>query len=433
VQATNPETGSKYLVGDAKYNFSTRSVAYRPGYNEYANPPTTRYEGWTLYNDFEGANRVYNRKGLLSDRTIRLTMLDGNLSQSSQSSITLPTTPISAPSQSVTVRGAAPDAPVTLRLGTGLSADDWNATLDSEPNFEGATQIDNDTVEIRLRYADDSNQPITYNLRMAKVGIGQGTTAEGAHYLTVVGDDPSINGAGGSVTVDVRDRFNNPVPGVNVTFSSSQGTIPDPVVTSDQNGRATAEFQSPTSETVTITATADVNAGNRQAERGRVVFDGIIVEDGTSNQDSEINPAGDASFVQRSADFREIGGEWFADVVFRNEDNQDAKEITAIRVNAYISSTFNQGEQFTNPDRVQISSGNDDLLLANVSGGYVSYTASNAVVGSNQDRKISFEFRDGTQNLQADAGDFFVVSIRFADGSVARYFIQPRFPAKGPS
>jgi hypothetical protein len=427
VQATNPETGSKYLVGDTEYVFETRAVAYRPGYNEYANPPTTRYEGWTLYNDFEGTNRVYTRKGLLSDRTIRLTMLDGNLSQTSQSSITLPTTPISAPSQSVAVRGANPNAPVTLRLETGLSADDWNGTLDSESNFAGATQIDNETVEIRLRYADDSGQPIPYNLRMAKVGIGQGTTAEGAHYLTVVGDEPEIDGAGGSVTVDVRDRFNNPVPGVNVTFSSSQGTIPEPVVTSDQNGRATAEFRNPTAERVTITAMANVNAGDRQIERGRVVFDGIAVEGGTSARDSEINPSDDASFTQESAVFRSAGGNqgpWYADVTFENQGED--RVITAVRVNAYILSTFNRG-QSTFPEEADITSGNAALPRATIQGPYVPHPTANARVAEGSSRTLSFEFLVDNANYEPDAGDFFVVSIRFDDGSVGRYFVQPRF------
>lgn len=432
VQATNPETGSKYLVGDTEYSFSTRAVAYDPGYNEYGNPPTTRYEGWTLYNDFEGANRVYNRNGLLSERTVRLTMLDGNISRTTQSSITLPTSPISSSEDPVMVRGAGPNAPVTLLLETDLSAEEWTAMLDSERNFEGATQVDDQTVEIQLRYADDSGQPITYNLRMAKVGIGQGTTDEGAHYLTVVGDEPDFDASGGSITVEVRDRFNNPVPGVNVTFSSADGVFLDPVVTSDDDGRATAEFRNPASETVTVTATADVNEGDdgRQTERGRVVFNGIVVDDGIPTGDSEFNPNDDTSFTQQSATFRSTGmgqtQQWFADVVFRNNDDEP-RQITGIRVNAYISSTFSRGEQFTSPDTVRITSGGQNLPLADVQGRYVVHPVSNAEVDAGDLRTITFEFRSGSENLRADSGDFFVVSIRFADGSVGRYFIQPRY------
>ncbi|MEF8914967.1 Ig-like domain-containing protein [Natronomonas sp.] len=431
VQATDPETGSKYLVGDTEYTFSTRSVAYDPAYNEYRNAPTTRYEGWALYNDFGDATRVYDRKGLLSDRTIQLTMLDGNVSESTQSSILLSTTPISAPSQTVSVRGVDANTPLTVRLDTDLSAEEWTSMLASEPNFGGATQLDHDSVEIQFRYADADAQPITYNLRMAKVGIGQGTTTEDAHYLTVT-ERPKIDGSGGTVTVDVRDRFNNPVPGVDVTFSSAQGSIPDPVVTSDAAGRATTEFLSPVTDTVTITATAAVNEGDLQFERGRVVLSGVVVEGSVPDRGSEFNPNDGTSFSQQSADFRSVGSgsnaEWFADVVFRNDDADTAKQITAIRVNAYVSSTFNRGEQFTPPDMVNITSGGQNLTLAEVQGPYVPYTASNAEVSPEATRTITFEFRDGSDNLRADSGDFFVVSIRFADGTVERYFVQPRFP-----
>lgn len=433
VQATDLETGSKYLVGDTEYTFSTRSVAYDPAYNEYRNAPTTRYEGWALYNDFGDATRVYDRKGLLSEQTIRLTMLDGNVSESTQSSILLPTTPISAPSQTVNVRGVDANNPLTVRLDTNLSAEEWTSMLDTEPNFDGATQLDDDSVEIQFRYADTNGQPITYNLRMAKVGIGQETTTEGAHYLTVT-ERPNIDGSGGTVTVDVRDRFNNPVPGVDVTFSSAQGSIPVPVVTSDAAGRATTEFLSPVTDTVTINATATVAEGDdgRQFERGRVVLSGVTVEDGDLDRGSEFNPNDGTSFSQQSADFRSTGtGQaetWFADVVFRNDDTNAAKQITAIRVNAYVSSTFNRGEQFTNPDVVQITSGGQNLPLAEVQGPYVAHPASNAVVDSESTRTITFEFRDGPDNMRADSGDFFVVSIQFGDGTVERYFVQPRFP-----
>lgn len=428
VQASDPETGSKYLVGDTEYTFSTRSVAYDPAYNEYRNAPTTRYEGWALYNDFGDATRVYDRKGLLSDRTIQLTMLDGNVSESTQSSILLSTTPISAPSQTVSVRGVDANNPLTVRLDTDLSAEEWTSMLDSEPNFGGATQLDDDSVEIQFRYADTDGQPITYDLRMAKVGIGQGTTTEDAHYLTVT-ERPNIDGSGGTVTVDVRDRFNNPVPGVDVNFSSAEGSIPVPVVTSDEAGRATTEFLSPVSGTVTITATAMVNEGDdgRQLERGRVVLSGVTVEDGDLDRGSEFNPNDGTSFTQTSAVFEgSKSTDWFANVTFENQGED--RRVTAVRVNAYILSTFDNSNRGIAPDKVNITSGEYSLNQALVQGPYVTHPSENALVDEGVPRSFVFEFRSEGSNYEPDAGDFFVVSIRFDDGTVERYFVQPRFP-----
>jgi hypothetical protein len=174
-------------------------------------------------------------------------------------------------------------------------------------------------------------------------------------------------------------------------------------------------------------------ADGRQFERGRVVLSGVTVEGSVPDRGSEFNPNDGTSFSQQSADFRSTGAgngntEWFADVVFRNDDANAAKQITAIRVNAYVSSTFNRGEQFTPPDVVRITSGGQNLPLAEIQGPYVAHPASNAEVDPGETRTITFEFRDGTDNLRADSGDFFVVSIRFGDGTVERYFVQPRFP-----
>jgi FlaG/FlaF family flagellin (archaellin) len=428
VQATDPETGSKYLVGDTEYTFSTRAVAYDPAYNEYRNAPTTRYEGWSLYNDFGDATRVYDRKGLLSEQTIRLTMLDGNVSESTQSSILLSTTPISAPSQTVTVRGVDANNPLAVRLDTDLSAEEWTSMLDTEPNFDGATQLDDDSVEIRFQYADATGQPITYNLRMAKVGIGQETTTEDAHYLTVT-ERPRIGSSGGTVAVDVRDRFNNPVPGVEVTFSSADGSIPDPVVTSDAAGRATTEFLSPVSGTVTINATATVAEGDdgRQFERGRVVLSDVTVEGSVPDRASEFNPNDGTSFTQTSAVFEgSPNTDWFANVTFENQGED--RRITAVRVNAYIVSTFDNSDRVIPPDKVNITSGEYSLNQTLVQGPYVDHPSENALVEEGDPRSFVFEFRSEGSNYEPDTGDFFVVSIQFGDGTVERYFVQPRFP-----
>jgi hypothetical protein len=96
-------------------------------------------------------------------------------------------------------------------------------------------------------------EPVTYNLRMAKVGVGSRANDPGAKYVTdVQGDETSIaEGGTQKLVFEVRDRFNNPVSGVDVDAEIEKHANPPTdslstkTATTDGDGRASVVYQAP--------------------------------------------------------------------------------------------------------------------------------------------------------------------------------------------
>ncbi len=429
--ATNAETRD-YLTGDDR-TFETNALVYTPGYNEYRNAPVTRYEGWTLYNEYEEGTRVYTSDGLVADRRISLTSLDGGRSGSAPGAVTIETSPVSGPSRTVSVRGQSPTDPVTIELTTGLSADRWSEMLADEPDVEDVTQVDADTVAVVLAYADDTGDPIVYDIRLAKVGVGPGSTDEDPHYLTTADRLPLITGAGGPVTVELRDRFNAPVPGEPVVFTATDATLRTPegetgttvTVTTDEDGRASVAVVGPTAATVDVTATADVavDTDGRQTERGTVEFDALAVGDGgNGGGGGEFNPNDDASVLFVASDLVGQGnGPYYVDVTFNNTAS-GTKTIAVVRMNAYMSNTISQGNSRLIPAAYEVS-GSTRLAVGGP------YTNPGGTFDADLARYVEtthrFEFfeSDGG-SFRPDRADVIVYSVRYTDGTSDRYFIQ---------
>ncbi len=245
VAASNPETDDFFEHEGFTWNSPTKALSYEPDYNEYDNAPTLLFESSILSNYYP--NRDSNPAVPLSDqllvnedsRTITLVALNGSVSTTRAGSVSVEPEALSAPYQSVSVE---PESGNTMKLTV-------------------PTQISNETLASRtsLSPADVSAGPTpntvnvtltgNYTLRTAKVGVGTGATDPDEEYLTLVD-----SGAGNeSVTVEVRDRFNNPVSGVSVTvaYSGSNPFERDSRVTGD-NGRATFEAADSASGTATL-------------------------------------------------------------------------------------------------------------------------------------------------------------------------------------
>jgi hypothetical protein len=152
--------------------------------------------------------------------------------------------------------------------------------MGSEGYVEGVYEVPGeDAVNVSLE------QGVTYELRMAKVGVGSATSEEGAEYVTAVqGDGVSIAEAGSQkLVVEVRDRFNNPVSNVTVDASIVQSAgagddVTPSSATTDSDGEATFTYEAP--EDVTGTQAAKVNAtfGGGGDEKSRATLDVAVLD-----------------------------------------------------------------------------------------------------------------------------------------------------------
>jgi len=275
VAASNPETDDFFQNYSNVWRSPTKALSYEPDYSEYDNAPTLLYESSVLSNYYpseagDPAIPVSNQLLVNEDsKTITLVALNGSLSTTRADSVSVEPEALSAPYQPIPVEPAS-GTTMTLTVPTRVA----NATLASRTSFSAANVGPGptpDTVNITLTG--------NYTLRTAKVGVGSRTTEPDEEYLTLVESEPSNQ----SVTVEVRDRYNNPVSGVRVDASSElapafRRTGDDGRATfkaaGGASGRATLEIlDGDAQENVTVDVEAAVPAGPGGAS-GRLVQTG---------------------------------------------------------------------------------------------------------------------------------------------------------------
>lgn len=237
-----------YWANDSN-TYNTTGLTYDPQYNEYQNPPTTHYEHSFLYNDFEGGSVTVADQRLIQDGTISLWLLAGEVSEQGPSTTTVDLSPISVPKTTVPITNTE-EGPVTLTLPTTLEPEqaEMFVTPEEQDSVSGVS-IQNDQLQIVL----EENQQ--YRLQIAQVGIGgSATTAEPAYIVPVVGGTGVVEGQ--SFTAEVRDRYNNPVSGVEVTANGCNGNLEPQQARTDNDGRASftcTDVPSNQEETVSLT------------------------------------------------------------------------------------------------------------------------------------------------------------------------------------
>jgi hypothetical protein len=303
------ETGDYWTTaGNRTRQFRTRQLSYRPDYNEFGNAPTTIYENGVLYDRRGSRTRTLTGTPLVDGQRITLVTLTGNLSESGTTARDVTVEPVSAPQQVTSVTG---DGPVRIHLPTRLDEEAWTELLAEEFVAEGGHVYDNvsvtpgtpyDTVTISL----EGNA--SYDLRMGRVRIGSGTGQPGPHYITL--DSPAQTsvpvGETERVTVEVRDRYNNPVSGVAVAATDVTGSSPfSETATTDENGHATFQYtpSSPgsatiqatfgdapgTLETANVTVTATAPSGGGADDTGPVVTIQSLSNGTTVTQGDNLN------------------------------------------------------------------------------------------------------------------------------------------------
>lgn len=268
ITTPNRETAD-YWNGSEK-NFSTLSVVYDPTYSQYHNAPDTVYENSVTYNRFEiEDSRVrLSGNGFISGRRITLVTVNGSYSQAGVDGTRIDIEPLSAPYEPVAVTGDNTTRNVTVTVPTDLPEEVWEDVLADEMLSRGGYiadySVSNNELTVDLVSQKD-NETVTYDLRMAKVGVGSDTSEEEQHYLTTVdGDNATVlEGGTHSLVVQTRDRFNNHVSGVAVNFSASSGNLSSSVDRSDSDGTVITRYEAPeidgSDRSVTVNASMNLS------------------------------------------------------------------------------------------------------------------------------------------------------------------------------
>jgi hypothetical protein len=231
-----------YWNGTTPRQYDTRTLSYRVDYNEYRNAPTTVYEHATLYNVFDGGTVLPTGNGkLISGNRITLVVVEGDLSTASTRSVTTTIDPVSAPAKPTLLRTGAGGGYITVT--TAQPAATWkDEILAGEPHVLDVTDAGANAVTIELEGS------VTYEVRMAKIGVGSGYDGHrNPTYIRVIEGDGAELASGETQRIgfEVLDEYNNPVPGVTVNATTSAGSegLTTTQERTDVDGQVVFEYQ----------------------------------------------------------------------------------------------------------------------------------------------------------------------------------------------
>lgn len=424
------ETGD-YWNGSER-TFDSGRLRYEAPYNYY-DAPTTAYQTGVVYNRFDNGARQVDDGAFVSGRSIDLVALDGSRGASQVSPVTLDLVPLSTETETVRVTGNGSD-PIVVTLATDLSPDQWASFLSEELDENGGyvTDVRAAPGGVAVEFA-----PGSYELTLADVAVGGGAERAAPTYLTTADATPSVE-SGGDLTVEVRDAFNDPEPGVDVTFSTTDGTLSATSATTDDTGTASVTF-TPRSgvSTATVTAQADLDGSGAIEADERVTFTVTVTGTGDDGGVGGLNPAGQGSVRQTGATNNGCtapntgtGTVALTDadcrvlVAFENLGD-DTRTVEQARVSFYSPESYDVGtgnNARRRPTPETVALGGETL---EVGGDFENVSL--APIGENRGTatyQFAFGVSEGRYNVVE--GDFFVVTFVYENGDVSTYFIGPQ-------
>ncbi|WP_380677997.1 Ig-like domain-containing protein [Salinigranum sp. GCM10025319] len=393
-------------------NYSTRGVVFSPAYNEIDVPPV-EVSGQGAYRRTANGPLALTGGTFLSGNRITLVTVDGDLGSSGLST-PVTATPASVSTRSVTVTGSESEFVVTLPVpgnGTAAAATAWNRSraaesIRSNPHVLG-TAVNGSRVDVTL---DGTRR---YELRLARVVVhdsgdsGVDADTDPQYVVAVEGNGSAVPVTGTRrVAVEVRDRYNNPVEGVAVSFSTAGGNF-----TSTRAGTATVV----TGGEGVAAATVDPNQSSIRIDAS---FDGgvtpynattIELSEPSSGGIDEVNSRTGgvvlgASGVQSSNDKDVV-------LVGLNNTGSVSREITALRVAFYNP----DGGSDNPPTQVTV----EGRETVDVGGRFVTFDPA-ITIQNDTVTDVRFRFDDPAPDAR---GDFFILSVEYAEMGRVTYFV----------
>lgn len=258
--ATTGEVGD-FWNGDP-HEYATGAVVYRPGYNQYTDAPTTNYENSVAYNRFDDTEIPLTDQSIVDGRRITLTAVGGNLSRNAVGETSVDVRSTSPGLRTVAVSDEGGN--VTVSVPTKLDLATWQDLLEDELVANGGHVVGvsmNPIADSEFdRLTVEFEQGVTYELRLAKVTVGESDEQSEVGYVTTVSRNVSSMTTNETklLVAEVRDRFDNPVSGVAVTFTTDHGNFSNGAdtieVTSDEKGQASVVLSASTDGEATVMA-----------------------------------------------------------------------------------------------------------------------------------------------------------------------------------
>jgi hypothetical protein len=243
-------------------------------------------------------------------------------------------------------------------------------------------------------------------------------TAAGPAYVVPLTSNGTAVPAEGTadVSVEVRDRYNNPVGGVDVEFSTSDGSFDDgPTVTTDSEGTATVAFN--ISDSVN---TADVSAS--VVDDGVSPYNSTVIGlirqgagDGAGTEDINPSEDGDVTLAEATGKNSDI------DIQFNNTASEK-RTIEQIRISFYFAS---QNDKIATNMSLVDDAGTTRFF--DVPGTTKDLVESFPANTESDATKLSLTVEETTGGSPAKTDDdFFILTIWFEEVDKETYFVSIR-------
>jgi len=433
IQSPQPEVND-YITDTAggQLALDSRTMQYRGNYNEYRNPPVTKYEYGILYNEYEDASLVANPGTIIDGTDINLLFLAGEYAQTSSTTQSVGVQPVSAPARTVPIEHDGTGT-LSITLQSNLPENRWEEAYESPTNnVDDIFKPNPDTVVIEL---DDSKN---YNLRMSRIALEKDVQKPDGYYIVPAGDGTTSVSEGETTNVkfEVRDEYNNPVSDVPVTVDRpSKSTITEDT---DSSGRVTVEVTPDSSGSQE--ATAEIDGSQRNTVAGCPGPSRCSADFTIQVTDLSINPGSgvrlnesyiyQAPIIKASAQNVSVAGPGdnsnIVNTTF-NVTGANDREIAAVRMNLY--SATEEG-----PTTANMYNSDGSVAIFDMEIGGQFYTSSSSEWNNNGpdtlaatgNTEYSFWFfnEDGSARVVED-DDYFVLTVVYQNNERAIYFVSP--------
>lgn len=240
---------SNYWQATNTYTYSTSFANYSIDYAQFQKPPTVKYENSIMYDEVGDDVVIQTNQNVVQGKNIDLIMLSGDVQTSTTQTINIQSQPVSAPSQVITVYSppTSEGGPLTITIPTELPQEDWcdlpacgggdgEGLLNDQMASQGGYIQDfsyNTGGYITLTFQSDE----TYTLQLSRVHLqtqnDQSVTPQvDSKYVAWQGSERISfrENTRHTITAQVRDKYNNPVEGIDTVAVATEANDEDDCV-----------------------------------------------------------------------------------------------------------------------------------------------------------------------------------------------------------
>lgn len=406
VSAVGTEAANTKLYWNDTVTFQNVStgITFLPRYNEFDGAPVVT-TGESTYVVGENGIAPISGQSLISGTQIRFIAVQGTFeTQGLRSTVTA--VPGSTVSRSVAITGSG--GPLTIRIDPPprSTADQWVSAYQTRlTDNSNILDIANRSGSIVLTL--DGSE--VYRLQLAQVTVGTdldaGVNTSPKYIIKSEGSDSVVDsGKRTSISVEVRDKFNNPVSGANVTFeiTSGDGTL------INNNGELTGNSTEP------MPTNGDGRAGT--TVRIDEIGNNVTVEARLLNE-STSEPLNTSTFTVQTPNKDnpvELAGVTFEGVTgYSNGQNTVTIEFLNINVDT---------ERTISRFRLTFYQGGDPPQSGSIGGTQFqvggSDVSTNLQLPADQTTSFTIQFDNG----KIQGGDWFIITVQYETGDTAQYF-----------